>query len=55
MITTIVNRVLGKRGRRGTGMGTGMTGGAGTTGGTAGSSRDAAIGRGVRSLLRRMR
>ncbi|MDP9822971.1 hypothetical protein [Nocardioides massiliensis] len=61
MITNIVNRVLGKGGRRGAGMGMGMgktagTGGSGATGaGTGGSTRDAAIGRGVRSLLRRVR
>lgn len=59
MITNIVNRVLGKGGRRGAGMGMGKTagtGGSGATGaGTGGSTRDAAIGRGVRSLLRRVR
>lgn len=49
MITSILSRVMGgARGRRGAGAGTG------TAGGRRGST-DAAVGRGVRSLLRRVR
>ncbi len=62
-LNQIVSRVFGGGRRRGgptgpTGMGTGPTGmGTGGTGGTgaASASRDAALGRGLRSLFRRVR
>ncbi|MDP3968905.1 MAG: hypothetical protein Q8Q02_11540 [Nocardioides sp.] len=51
MITNILSRVMGGGGRRSGG----GTGAPGRSAGRAGSSKDAAVGRGVRSLFRRVR
>ncbi len=53
----IAQQVMGSQGGAGAGRGT-STGGAGTAAGgagTGGGSKDAAIGRGVRKLFRRLR